>query len=215
MTHTLHREGTGESLEDDLLLLITPAIGRNDPGAAEKLKHLIDIIFERGPANYGCYERGRNIFSGVTADEIKETTGDRSRIRCVFSDREKFRELIMRIVKENTGLSVTVSGLMSIVREIAADLGLKPHSVNLSLGVHGNRDLLPHDDIRQITTMCGHGMVAPNLVKNMIGKVKRGRLTPQEAAVELAKPCICGVFNTERASTLLQRMLPFWCIHHR
>ena len=215
MTHTLHREGKVESLEDDLLLLITPAIGRNDAGAAEKLKRLIDIVFELGPVNYGCYEQGRNIFSGVTADEIKENTGDRSRIRCVFSDRRNFRDLMLRIVKENTGLSVTVSGLMSTIGEIAADLGLKPHSVNLSLGVHGNRSLLPHDDMRQITTMCGHGMVAPSLVKNMIGKIKKGRLSPQEAAIELAKPCICGVFNTERASDLLQRMLPFWCLHHR
>jgi hypothetical protein len=215
MTHTLHREGSLESLKDDLLLLITPSIGRNDDGAAEKLKRLIDIIFDFVPANYGCYERGRSIFSGVTADEIKESTGDRSRIRCVFSDKERFKKLMKRIVKEDLGLSVTVSGLMPAIKELANELGLKPHSVNLSLGIHGNRRLLPEDEIREITTMCGHGMVAPNLVKRMIMNVKRGRLTLDEAAIELAKPCICGVFNTERTSDLLKRMLPSWCIHWR
>jgi hypothetical protein len=58
-------------------------------------------------------------------------------------------------------------------------------------------------------------MIAPNLVKRMIIKLKRGRLTPYEAAIELAKPCICGIFNPERAAHLLERMLPFYCIHHR
>jgi len=215
MTHTLHREGEPDSLQEDFLLLITPAIGRNDRGAAEKLKRFIDIVFEFGPVNYGCYEMGRNIFSGVGADEIKEITGDRSRIRCVFSSREKFKRLIRRIAEEDLGLSVTVSGLMSVIREITQELKLKPHSVNLSLGVHGNQRLLPEDDIREITTMCGHGMVAPNLVRDMIIRVKRGRLTTDEASVELAKPCICGIFNTKRASDLLERMLPFWCIHRR
>ena len=215
MTHTLHREGEPESLQEDFLLLITPAIGRNDRGAAEKLKRLIDIVFEFGPVNYGCYEIGRNIFSGVGADEIKEITGDRSRIRCVFSSREKFKRLIRRIAKEDLGLSVTVSGLTSAIKEITEELKLKPHSINLSLGVHGNQRLFPEDDIREITTMCGHGMVAPNLVRDMVIRVKRGRLTTNEASVELAKPCICGVFNTKRASDLLEKMLPYWCIHCR
>lgn len=215
MTHTLHREGKPESLEEDFLLLITPAIGRNDSGAAQKLKRLIDIVFEFDPVNYGCYERGRNIFSGITVDEVKGTTGDRSRIRCVFSDREKFKKLIMRIAEEDLGLSVTVSGLMPVIREVSKELGLRPHSANLSLGIHGDRKLLPEDGIREITTMCGHGMVAPNLVKNMVIKLKRGRLTSYDAAIELAKPCICGIFNTERAADLLEKMSPLWCIHYR
>jgi hypothetical protein len=215
MTHTLHREGEHKSLEKDILLLITPAIGRNDRGAAEKLRYLIDIVFEFAPVNYGCYERGRNIFSGITADEIKKNTGDRSRIRCVFSDKKRFKELLRRVVQEDLGLSVTVSGLMPTIKELSEELGLTPHSVNLSLGIHGNREILPEGDIREITTMCGHGMVSPNLVKDMIVKVKRGRLSANEAAIELAKPCICGVFNTERASDLLCRMIPFWCLHYR
>ncbi len=215
MTHTLHREGKPESLEEDFLLLITPAVGRNDSGAGEKLKRLIEIVFKSGPVNYGCYERGRNIFSGITVDEVKDSTGDRSRIRCVFSDKETFKNVIKRVTKEDLGLSVTVSGLMTVIKEIAEELQLRPHSANLSLGVHGNRGLLPEDDIREITTMCGHGMIAPNLVKRMIIKLKRGRLTPYEAAIELAKPCICGVFNTKRAANLLEGMLPFWCIHYR
>jgi len=207
MTHTLHREGKLEDLEEDLLLLITPAVGKNDQGAAEKLKRLVDIIFEFDPVNYGSYEMGKNIFSGLSVDEIQETTGDRSRIRCVFSKKENFKKLIARIVEEDLGLSVTLSGPISVIEEITKDLGLKPHSVNLSLGIHGNRKLLPDDDIREITTMCGHGMVAPNLVREMINRLQKGKLAPYEVAIELAKPCICGVFNTKRASDLLEQMI--------
>jgi hypothetical protein len=55
--------------------------------------------------------------------------------------------------------------------------------------------------------MCGHGLVANNLVKEMLRQVKRGKKTPKEAALELTKPCQCGVFNPKRAEELLKRLL--------
>ncbi|MCD6471610.1 hypothetical protein J7K55_00555 [Candidatus Aerophobetes bacterium] len=212
MTHTLHREGSEDTLKDDFPFLVTPVKGINDKGALRKLQRIIDIIFEVGPANYGGYEKG-NIFTGVTAEEVKKAINDRSRPRCLFSNREKLKEVLRRLVKENFGISITVSGLISEIERIARELDIKPHSINLSLGIHGKREYLPDEDIREITTMCGHGMVAPNLVKDMLLKVKKGEKTVEEAGIELAKPCVCGVFNQERASGLLSKMSPFWCRH--
>ncbi|RCW41997.1 MULTISPECIES: hypothetical protein [unclassified Halanaerobium] len=212
MTHTLHREGSVESLQDDLLLLITPAITYNDKGAAEKIKKMIDIVFDVGPTNYGCYELGMNILSGVEVDVIKEETKDNSRIRCVFSDKEKFKDVLRRIIEADLGLSVTVSGLQSIVKEVLDEMEIDPHSVNLAMGTHGATEKLPDENFRKITTMCGHAMVAPGLVEDMIVKVKKGQLTIDEAAVEIAKPCICGVFNHERAALLLKEIMPLYVI---
>jgi hypothetical protein len=51
--------------------------------------------------------------------------------------------------------------------------------------------------------MCGHGLVATKLAKAMIKEVKAGRKTLDEAAIKLAQPCFCGIFNTERAKQIL------------
>ena len=61
-------------------------------------------------------------------------------------------------------------------------------------------------EILEITTMCGHGMTTPNLVKKCIEEVISGKMGPREAARLLARPCICGIFNPSRAEALLQRI---------
>ena len=61
--------------------------------------------------------------------------------------------------------------------------------------------------------MCGHGMVAFNLVRKMIEDIKTGRRTVKDAAEELAKPCQCGVFNPGRAEALLEEIICLWGVH--
>jgi hypothetical protein len=41
----------------------------------------------------------------------------------------------------------------------------------------------------------------------MAVQVKKGMKTLEEAAAELAKPCMCGVFNPERAKDLLEKFI--------
>lgn len=205
MTHTLHREGSEESLENDYLLLITPAMGFNDEGAAEKIKKLIDIVFEVGPINYGAYELGKNVLSGVTAEMIKKETKNNSRIRCVFNSKEKVKEVIRRIIEEDLGLSVALTGLRFDIEEILREMNIHPNSLNIAMGTYGDIARLPDKNFRSITTMCGHAMISPDSVKEMIIKIKKGRISLKEAGIELSKPCVCGVFNPERASRLLEK----------
>jgi hypothetical protein len=40
----------------------------------------------------------------------------------------------------------------------------------------------------------------------MVDDVRAGRKTPSEAAVVLARPCVCGIFNVEKAEKLLREM---------
>jgi hypothetical protein len=51
--------------------------------------------------------------------------------------------------------------------------------------------------------MCGHAMVASNLVKSFVDAIKGGRVTSEKAGRELAKQCACGIFNPTRAAELL------------
>ena len=54
--------------------------------------------------------------------------------------------------------------------------------------------------------MCGHAMLASNLVKSLVNDIKEGETTAEEAGKELAKICECGIFNPSRAAELLRAM---------
>jgi hypothetical protein len=54
--------------------------------------------------------------------------------------------------------------------------------------------------------MCGHGMVSFNLIKKVIEEVKLNRMTPEQGAYHLAKPCECGAFNPTRAHQMLEAL---------
>ncbi len=211
MTHSLHRTGSKESLKGDLVFLSQPAMGINSDGAAEKMRQITDILFEVGPANIGSYEAG-NVFTGITAEDIKKRCKDNSRVRCAFDNKEKLKEVLRILKEEDLGICITLSGLFDEIREIAEEVGLEPHSINLSCGVHGHTERLPEPDIMEITTMCGHAMIGASLVRKMILDVKQGRRTLDDAVAELAQPCVCGIFNPTRARRLLQKLVKLWTI---
>ena len=213
MTHTLHREGSEESLKKDYILLVTVAMGFNDQGAAEKIKKLVDIVFDVGPINYGCYELGKNILFGVDAETIKKATVNNSRIRCVFTTKEKIKEVVRGIIEKDLGLSVTLSGLRFDIEDILKEMNINPHSINFAMGTYGDVARLPDPNFRTITTMCGHGMLSPGLVEDMIVKVKKGKISLKEAGIRLAQPCVCGIVNQERASRLLKKYVKLYSLN--
>lgn len=203
MTHSLHRRGSIEDLKNDFVLLVTPAIGFNHEGKKTALQKVVDIVFEVGPNNIASIEATGTIFTGTTKEDIKNNIHDKGRVRCCFNSREKMAEVIKRLGEAELGLSITVSGLMDEVVPMAREAGLEPHTINLSLGVHGKTGCLPRERVLEITSMCGHGLVATNLARAMIKEVRAGRKTLEEAAIKLAQPCFCGILNTERAKQIL------------
>jgi hypothetical protein len=65
---------------------------------------------------------------------------------------------------------------------------------------------LPDKGIMEITTMCGHGMVSAEWVRRRAQLLRRGETTARAAAHELARSCVCGIFNLDRAAKLLTVM---------
>ncbi len=206
MTHSLHRRGTKENLTNDFVVLATPAVGINQEGSKEKLIDLLDKIFELEPTNIGSYETG-TIYSGATIEEIKNRLSETPRVRCCFNDKNKVRELVRYAKDMGFGLSITISGLIDDVKAIAAEEGITPHSINLSLKTHGNMELLPGQAVLEFVTMCGHGMVSRYLVDYVIRRIESGKMDIEKGAKILAKPCICGIFNTARAEMLLKKFV--------
>lgn len=201
MTHSLHREGPEESLAKDYVILITPAIRVNDKGSGEKLRRSLKILREEGVTNIGDVEHG-SILGDLDWDALESYMGDGKRIRASISDEEALTRILRRHREEDVGLSVTVSGLIKNVYEMSEEAGLKPHTINMALGVWGRTDLLPSDEVLQVTTMCGHHMISRYLVEDLFSKVRAGVISSKKAADSIGRLCVCGIFNQERCKEI-------------
>ncbi|MGB9757294.1 MAG: hypothetical protein ACPLZE_02285 [Candidatus Bipolaricaulaceae bacterium] len=113
-------------------------------------------------------------------------------------------QFLMRMKELDLGLSVIIAGDLSEVLQACRKAGLTPHTVNYSIGVFGRADLLPDEEVLGVTSMCGHHMIAAALVERLRERVRKGNLSPQEAAKRLACLYPCGIFNPVRAEILLR-----------
>ncbi len=212
MTHSLHREGKIESLEKDYAVFIYPARGYNYKGSAPKVRRLVEIVYNVGPANMIATTLRKNLYSGVEPEAVLDSIKEGCRVFTVFNSRNKIRDLLKSFKEADQGISIVVSGLIDRVRDIAAEVGINPHTINLSLGIHGGIEKLPPADIRQFTTMCGHAMISPKLVQDVIRKVKTGKVDSWEGSIILAKPCACGIYNPHRSLEMLEDLSPLYTV---
>lgn len=206
MTHTLHRQGGKEGLQSDYVILVMTERGYNTNGAREKLQSICDILAQHDPVNMGDMEGGRCLARGDSVQEIRASLKDFAILHGVYSTKKQVDKILHELKESDFGISVVISGLFEKVFSLLnKDKPPFPHTVNLSLGIHGNLDLLPKEEILEIATMCGHGLVSRNLIQHQIENIREGNSTPEKAAVNLSKRCVCGIFNKERARDLLEK----------
>ena len=202
MTHTLHRLGNPENLNEDYVIFAMSGKGINEVGSAEKLRRFMEMALDMEPINAGDMKTG-NMFTH-SREALLDGIQDISIVHAVFTDAKKVAELLEHVREADLGVSVVVSGLFDRVKELGESSGTRQHTVECSGGVWGRVEKLPSADVMQVTTMCGHGMVAAQLVERRARDVRFGKITPEQAAVDMAKLCVCGVFNPVRASRLLE-----------
>lgn len=180
MTHTLHRQGTAENLANDYMVMALPGVPA--PDIRERMDKFYQICIKYQPVN------------------AKSSISWRI---YVFDDKEKVDNVLREIVEADIGISIVVSGLYDKVRDCCHQAGInQPHTINYSLGFWGNTDKLPERNIFELTTMCGHSLVAPALVRDMAQRVAKG-FSAATASEKIAKSCICDIFNTRRGEILL------------
>jgi hypothetical protein len=207
MTHTLHRLGSDtELLKEDYVVLVMPSKDINHVGSGQKLRNFLEMALEAGAIKIGDCRLGNEYHQGGL-DTLLENVEDRAVVHAVFKDQESLVELLKKMKAADLGMSVVVSGLFDEVNKCCKASDLDPHTINQSLGRWGNKDNLPEQGIVEVQTMCGHGMVSVNLIKLMVDRVKKGKLTPEKAAENLFKPCMCGIFNPHRAAKLISRLV--------
>ena len=202
----MHRRGDRGSLGQDYIVFTMSAKGVNEEGSAERMTKFLGILLNHHPVNYGdmvtgnCHVKSR--------DEILQNIQSTSIVHGVFTDEREVVEILKELKEADLGMSVVVTGIHDQTEESCRQSGIAKHTVENSLGIFGQYKKLPSDEILQLTTMCGHGMVPANLVERVIAQVKRGTKTVREGALELTRPCHCGIYNPVRAEHLLKRLIP-------
>lgn len=206
MTHTLHRQQPSFSTRcKDYAVINIAAQGINAKGAKEKLKKIFKILLNSNPVNASNDSIG-GILSGFDTDYILSKFEDNSTVEGAFSSREALVSFLKKLKKEKLGISAVVTGNIKEVFASVHEVGLQPHTVHMSLGIFGNKKLLPSKNILSITTMCGHGMISTDYAEDIIRRIRKGVISSQEGALEMAKFCTCGVFNVVKAIEILDEI---------
>jgi hypothetical protein len=211
MTHSLHRRGSYEELKNDFVVLGCPATGVNKAGSAPKTQEFLSICYKHGPINLGDMKTG-NIYN-TTMDDILASVTDGTIVQCTFDNRDKIVTLLKELKDRKPGISVIISGVTDVVQQCMHEAGLGPiHSLEYSLGTWGAIERLPDYPILKLLTMCGHAMIASDLVGKMIRDIKRGRRTIRECCVEMAQCCTCGNFNVTRGENIFREVLSAYMV---
>ncbi len=218
MTNTLHRFGSRDSLRDDYIIFAMAARGINDQGAPPKLQTFLRLALKHHPINVGNAVKG-GIFRASKAltplahwrrrefidpEEVVQSIDTCTTVSAVFDDPANLEAFLTELKAADLGVSINIAALTDEARTCCQRAGITRHSVEYSLGFHGDLNRLPDRHVLELSTMCGHGMVAHNLAKKMLDWVKEGRRDPRQAATYLAKFCTCGIYNTTRAIRILE-----------
>jgi len=218
MTNTLHRFGTRESLQDDYIVFGMAARGINEQGAPPKLQTFLRLALKHHPINVGNAVKG-GIFKGTEnltplahwrarpvrdPAEVVASIDSCTTVAAVFNNPANLGAFLTELKQADLGITIHVSALTAETRACCKRAGITRHSVEYSLGFHGDLNLLPDRHVLELSTMCGHGMVSNNLAKKMIDWVREGRRDPGQAATYLARFCTCGIYNPTRAVRILE-----------
>lgn len=206
MSHSLHRNGTEENLQNDYTFYARASRFVNREGCGPKLKKILEIILSEKPVNFGSSQAGKSGKAGLDPKAYEATLDKGYGVACCFSSKDAIKNALIKLKQADTGISIVAGGLIDEIAAMSKEIGITPHTAFLSLGIHGKKANLPEEKVLEMTTMCGHGMVSFNLTKAVIKKVQSGEMSPEEGGKLLAQPCPCGIFNSDRCAALLQEL---------
>jgi len=219
MTNTLHRFGAPETHRDDYIVFAISSKGINDEGAAEKLQTFLRLAMKYAPVNMGhatkggMYRPSSNLTplahwsrpTGAEPEAVVRGIDEPSTVAAVFDDAVKVEALLKDLKVADLGISINISSLADEANACCKRAGITRHSIEYSLGFHGDLNQLPDRHVLELSTMCGHGMLSHNFARKMIDLVRENRRTPQQAATTMARFCTCGIFNLARAIRVLEQ----------
>jgi len=228
MTNTLHRYSEHYAIhprpepppvDDDFIVFAMATRGVNDDDLVEKYRTFARLALAHDPVNLGNASKG-GLYRPEPAltplahwrrearpnpDRLLTEIDGPTTMAAVFRRRQDMDGFVRDLATADLGVSINVSAPVDAAAACCAAAGLARHSVEYSVGFEGRLERLPERTVLEISTMCGHGMIAHTLVRKLLDWVKEARRTPADAARYLCRFCTCGVFNPARAEALFAR----------
>lgn len=207
MTHSNHRRGSRESLDGDYVVLVR---GDKVKACPNKARRAVEILADHNPVGVLKRRTGKPLRymrgwgEGLGLRELVDDPDPPIYVAGVFENKGDVEGLVRDLAEAELGFSVVVSGVFENVFDVCEKVGTGPHTVNMSMETIGRTELLPEDRVLEIMTMCGHSLVGEPLTRHLIGQVRKGRMTAEEAGLELGKQCVCNFFNPVRASKIIE-----------
>jgi hypothetical protein len=143
------------------------------------------------------------VHESATLEEIRaiEEPGGSSG---VYDNKASVEGVIRELGEGDFGYCTVVAGIFDEVLDVSRKAPVAySHTINMSAETFGRLELLPEPKVLEIVTMCGHAFISSYLVDHLAGQVKAGRMSAEDAAVELGKQCTCNFFNVVRGAKLI------------
>ena len=208
MSHTSQRRGLDPSRpgEEIIVLASLPKAFRKSEGARKAMSRLAAKMLEHGRDHWPKWtnERLTEVAKGSPPGTLAVAFTDPDRVVNLLNDLEK--EWLPRNREKGYPISIVLTGLTDDSHACCQKTGFKEHTYLVSLGAFGRVQDLPSGDELSLITMCGHGLIAKNRVRHLVSSIRKGELTPEDAAEDIAKPCTCGVGNKKRAQEIFARL---------
>ena len=101
MSHSLHRYGTVEQLQNDYTFYARTSRYVNREGCGPKLRAILQILLEdKQVNNFGSSHSGKSYVAGLNPEEYALTLDKAYGVAACFSDKEAIRSILK---KGNTG----------------------------------------------------------------------------------------------------------------
>jgi hypothetical protein len=200
MTHTLNRRGLSETRSGEEIVVLCMVHQKEKGQKTEAMRKIAKTVLKYSPDNI----IGAPLC--LKEEAIEDLCVRAGIVTAVFNKKSDVLKMVEEIKSERIGISVVLSGLFKDVREICSTTNLREHTYNISLGVFGKTGKVPDEKILEITTQCGHALISPLLVKDIVKKIKKGKMTLAEGTNFLTKPCVCGIVNPKRTQRVLEEL---------
>lgn len=208
MTHTTQRRGLDPSRpgEEIVMLAMVSRKHRGIKGIGTALTELAAKMLEYGRDQWPQWtiDRFEAAARGATPMTLAAAFTDVKKVEALLRDLRG--DWLARNKKKGYPISIVLSGLVGDTHRCCKNAGLTEHTHLHSLGFFGRVQDLPLDDELALVTMCGHGLIAAGRIRHLVRTIKDGELTPEEAADDIALPCVCGIGNKKRAEEIFTRL---------
>jgi hypothetical protein len=234
MSHTSQRRGltAAGDLQELIVLAFIPHKYKDVAGMGKAMKDLALTMLKYKPDNWtsrnftetdipdlGLLKGPLEWFGGIWPEKggkiLMSLVGyTSSAIAAVYNDpgsvtpllKEIKGEWLSRNSEKGYPISIVLSGLPDHVHECCRANALTEHTYLQSLGFYGRAKDLPSDEELALVTMCGHGLISVNRIRHLAARVRKGEISATKAAHTIAAPCVCGVVNMERATSVFKNL---------